>query len=190
MKKLWILILAGGLFSCQGTAGTDIDLIDNSNTEKETTDETTQEDDPIVPAFNFERSTIRLLPFHVRMQKLANVVGVTTDDPMFSELKNNRYSLGDHNYGSNIGPDLNWNASKMALWVRSIQPLCNSEAMAVRYPSLPDDVDGLWAAAHLRPISEEERSDLTTIDVTNLDAAGQYQAYCVAVLSSAEFVAQ
>ena len=190
MRKIYVLVGAFMIFGCQGTVGADHDLVGADDPSKENNQNETTDPGSIGPAFSFERSNVRLLPFHVRMNKLATVTGLPTTDPVFSELRANRYVLGDHNYGENIGADLNWNASKMGIWVESIQPVCASEAMAQRYPSLPENLSDLWLTAYSREMEPGEADPILAIDVSNLDEAGRYETFCVAVLTSAEFVAQ
>lgn len=143
----------------------------------------------LTPGFTLQREEVRLLPFHIRLAKLATLTGLATDDPLFDRLLSSRYDLGDHNYGQNVGPDLSWNASKIALWVRAIQPICTSEAMAMRY-DLPQDTSALLAAAYGRSPEADELVDFEAVQQQNLDEAGQYEAICLAVLTSSEFVAQ
>lgn len=197
MKRYFLIF--GVLLACNGTTGIDSDqpTLDENETVQNndrndndpTNDDPTNED----PAFELDKISIKLLPFHVRLKKLETVVGLPSTDPIFSELLNARYSLGDHNYGSNIGADLTWNATKISLWMKSVQPICASEAMAQRYPDLygqPDDLDALWMSAYSRPIEADERADIEAIDISNLNEAQRYEAYCLTVLSSAEFVGQ
>lgn len=146
--------------------------------------------EPLTPGFAIERNEVRLLPFHIRIEKLTRVTGLTAEDPLFDQVWRSRYDLGDHNYGQGIGPDLSWNASKMATWVRALQPLCASEVMGARY-NLPQDTAQLMTDAFSRQPAVEEVSELTdAIAGQMLDEAGQYEATCLSVLTSAEFVAQ
>lgn len=140
------------------------------------------------PAFEIPRDYAQLLPFHVRMNKLQAVTGAPLEDPMFTDVLRNRYGLGDHNYGQGIGADLTWSAAKMSTWVKSMRPICASEAMRTRYPALPEDVNELAIAAYGR---EVDQADLETLDeAVNgvIDADQRYEAVCLAVLSSMEFV--
>lgn len=154
------------------------------------TAETPVQTEELTPGFSIERNEVRLLPFHVRVQKLAQVSGLDPQDPMFDEVWAGRYDLGDHNYGQGIGPDLSWNASKMAKWVEALQPLCASEQMATLY-DLPADTGALLAAAYGRtPDAEEVAMFTDAVDAQMLDEAARYQAICLAILTSSEFVAQ
>lgn len=145
---------------------------------------------PLAPGFDIEKTDVRLLPFHTRMQNLARVTGLSADDPLFDAIYARRYDLGDHNYGQGIGPDLNWNASKMAIWVEALRPVCSSEAMAQRYPELPADLDALLTAAYGRETTADDRAPFDeVVNEVALSDADRYEAVCLSVLTSSEFVA-
>lgn len=151
---------------------------------------TTVETETLEPGFVLEKQEVRLLPFHVRMEKLSRVTGLPTEDPLFDEIWRNRYDLGDHNYAQGIGADLSWNATKMSVWVRAIQPICNSEAMASRYPALPEHLNELVTEAYGREATMEDLEIFEdAIAEEQLADAERYQAVCIAVLTSSEFVA-
>lgn len=146
---------------------------------------------PLTPAFQIEKNEVRLLPFHIRMAKLSRVVNLPVEDPIFDEVMAHRYDLGDHNYGQSVGPDLSWNASKISVWVDAIRPVCASEAMALAYPTLPEELNALLLAAYGREATTDDLADYDAVlaDVTLSDAE-RYEAVCLAVLTSSEFVAQ
>lgn len=143
------------------------------------------------PGFVIEKNEVRLLPFHIRLAKLTRVVKLPAEDPIFSELFARRYELGDHNFGQSIGPDLSWNASKMAVWVDALRPVCASEAMAIAYPTLPEELNAMLLAAYGREATPEDLADYDAVlaDAT-LSDADRYEAVCLTVLTSSEFVAQ
>lgn len=143
------------------------------------------------PGFTIEREEVKLLPYHTRMQKLARVTGLSVDDPLFDELRASRYDLGDHNYGQGIGPDLSWTANKMSIWVRALRPVCNSEAMASKYPFLPEHLNELVLDAYGREATQADLADFDeVVNDAGLSDADRYEAVCLAVLTSTEFVAQ
>ena len=162
---------------------------DPSSTDPSNPDDVVVE--PLTPAFELPRDTVRLLPFHIRVSKLSSATGVPSTDPLFDQIWASRYDLGDHNYAQGVGADLSWNATKMSLWVRALQPICASEAFAMRYGSLPADVEVLIENAFGRPATAEDLADYRdAAELEVLDDAGRYEAVCLAVLSSTEFVAQ
>lgn len=134
----------------------------------------------------------QLLPFNVRIGRVAAVIGLPTTDPVFDLLRKNRTSLGDHDFANGQQPDRLWTASRMSLWVRSLQPICASKAMRDRYPSLPADLGALIENAFGRPATDEDRAIVTEAlaSAPELDETIRYQTACLALLSSAEFVVQ
>ena len=143
------------------------------------------------PAFENGKNSVELLPYNVRLSRVAGVLGVTTDDPALSEMRERHLELGDHDFASGVRPNLTWTSSRMSSWVAALMPACKSEAMRTLYPALPANVDDLMAAAYGRPATPE---DLTAVDEAladvPLDDEERYMATCLAILSSAEFVAR
>lgn len=203
MKTLTVIIAALALVGCAGEFDVFADqddpqiLLPNGTDTNDDSDPTSPETGggtgttPLAPGFEVHKEEVRLLPFHIRMQKLGSLTGLSSNDPLFDELRDNRYDLGDHNYAQGIGADLSWNASKISIWVRGLQPICASEAMSMRYTELPAQLDELILAAYGR---EATPDDIATFDDAlsdvQLDDAARYQAVCLAVLTSSEFVAQ
>ncbi len=194
--KVVILILTMSLLGCAGEFDMSTDGVSmpsgwsppSSTNPNDPEAETVTED--LTPGFALERDEVRLLPFHIRMEKLTRVTGLTAQDPLFDALWAKRYELGDHNFGQGIGPDLSWNASKIAIWVRALRPVCASEVIATRF-NLPQDTAGLMAAAYGRDPAPEEVDELAAaVAGQALDEAGAYEATCLGVLTTAEFVAQ
>lgn len=186
---LALILLVGLALGCEGT----IDLleVDPATGETNSVDPNDSEAEELPPPFELSRSSVQLLPFHVRLAKISNVTGAPESAPIFDELRAARYDLGDHNYAQGIGPDLQWNASKMALWVESLRPVCQSEQMRQRYPFLPEHLNELLTAAYGR---EATRDDLELYDEVLAETAiaepERYEAVCLAVLTSTEFVAR
>lgn len=144
------------------------------------------------PAFSMPDQQPQLLPFWVRLERVAAVVDRPTDDPMFSVLLQNRLALGDYDYASGIKPDRLWSPTRMALWGKSLKPVCGSEAMHTAYPELgtsSKDVVALASKAWGRTVAANE-IDLAAASLTALDDTARYEAVCLAVLSSAEMVIQ
>lgn len=147
---------------------------------------------PHGPALDLEREQIVLLPFQVRLNKLAAVAGVPATDPIFEQVVAQRFELGDHNYAQSIRPDLSWSAQRMSRWVRSIKPICASQAMRARFPTLPEHMNELVIAAYGREAGEDDLQLVEEVlaEVPLQDEATRYQTLCLAILSSTEFVAQ
>lgn len=154
-------------------------------------DGTPQEPDPEEPTapFRVPGDEARLLPFPVRMQNLASVTGQTVDHPMFAELLEMRYQLGDHDFASGVAPDLRWSAEKMQYWVRGIKPVCASAEMAAAYPDLLTDPRPMMRRAWGHEPAAEEVEALADIktDGTVLPEE-QFTVTCLAVLTALDFV--
>jgi len=153
-------------------------------------DGTPQEPTPEEPTapFRVPGDEARLLPFPVRMQNLAHVTGQTIDHPMFAELMELRFQLGDHDFASGVAPDLRWSAEKMQYWVRGIKPVCASTEMAAAYPDLLTDPRPLMRQAWGHEPAAEEVEALNDIKAGAVLPEQQFMVTCVAVLTALDFV--
>ena len=142
-------------------------------------------------AFSYAKEQVLLLPFSVRLSKVASVLGVTTDDAALSELRARRLELGDYNFAQGVKPDRMWNAARISLWVRAMRSACGSEAIKKRFPSLPESLPALITAAYGRRATPEDGAAIDeALAGLSLDAEARYQSVCLAVLSSTEFVSR
>jgi hypothetical protein len=141
------------------------------------------------PAFELPHEQPQLLPFWVRLSRVASVLGVTTEDALLSDLRANRLNLGDYNHGEGVQPNRMWTPARMALWAKSLKIVCSSDKMKELYPTLPGDADKLIEKAWGRSASQDELQAIEG-SIGSLDGDAKYQATCLAVLSAAEFVVQ
>lgn len=132
---------------------------------------------------------VDMLPFSVRMNNLSAVTGAALTHPIFGELYNLRYQLGDHDYSSLQSPELRWSPQKMQNWVKGLLPVCDSTVMQAKYPDLVADPAPLIRAAFGRDPVESDLEPLADIASSSYDDATKYRLTCVAVLTSLEFVA-
>lgn len=146
--------------------------------------------DPVPPGFEVPSSEVELLPFHVRMQNLSSVTGQKLDHPMFLELWERRYALGDHDYSQLVAPDLKWSPERMEGWVRGIKPVCDDPAFQAKYPDLATDPTKLVREAFARDPEPEELAAFSEVTSGQVDGAGRYRMVCLAVLTSLDFVAR
>jgi hypothetical protein len=143
------------------------------------------------PAFEVPKNQVELLPFSVRLARVAQIAGVATDDPMLAEIQARAAELGDHDFASGVRPNLAWTAARMSTWVKALQPVCTSEAFRARYPDMGEDPSALIAAAWGRPATEADLADIeAALDGVAIDSEERMQAVCFAVLSSVELVAK
>jgi hypothetical protein len=174
--------LAVALLACQGRigeAGTDgTEVVDPS--------------EEFEPAFATQDTQPLLLPFWVRMERLSAVVGKPLDDPMFADLEKNRLGLGDYDYASGVKPDRMWSPARMTLWAKSLRSVCGSAAMHDLYPNLatdPADVLALASDAWGREVPQSEMT-FDAPALASLTQAERFDAICLSILSSTEFVIQ
>jgi hypothetical protein len=143
------------------------------------------------PAFEVAKNQVELLPFRVRLARVAQVAGVATDDAMLEEMRARAAELGDHDFSTGIRPNLAWSAARMGTWVKALKPVCTAEAFRTRYPDFASDPSALIAAAYGRPATEADLADIeAALDGIAIDSEERTQAVCFAVLSSVEFVAK
>jgi hypothetical protein len=153
-------------------------------------DGTPQEPEPGEPEapFRVPGNEARLLPFPVRMQNLAHVTGQTLDHPMFLELMELRYQLGDHDFATGVAPDLRWSSDKMQYWVRGLKPVCESAEMAAAYPELLTDPRPMMRQAWGHEPSAEEVEALADLQNGTVPADQHFVVTCLAVLTALDFV--
>lgn len=147
---------------------------------------------PVVQPGDFEvpATNILVLPFAVRLEKVAAVAGVPVADPLLNSLRDNRVSLGDYDFANSRQPDKTWTALKVADWVRAIKPVCASPQMHAKYSALPDKLPAFVEAAYGRAATPDDTAAVTSSEMGLPTSATRYETICVAMLSSLEFVAQ
>jgi hypothetical protein len=136
------------------------------------------------------REQIQLLPFEVRLARVATVAGVDLMDPILADLRNNHIDLGDYDYANGVKPDGTWNATRIGLWVKSLRAVCDSAAMKRKYPALPANLGDLVFAAYGRSADDDDRLAASEAANASFDDATRYRLVCLAMLSAVEFVAR
>ncbi|NUP07892.1 MAG: hypothetical protein HOW73_17740 [Polyangiaceae bacterium] len=181
MRAHVLFVAAVALLGCQGKIG------DTENPDVDSPDDPSNG-----PAFAVPDSQPQLLPFWVRLQRVADVLGKSEDDPLFTELVENRLALGDYDYASGVKADRMWSPARMTLWAKSLKPVCSSAEMHELYPALATDAGEVLAFASdawgRDVLADELNFDAPTL--ASLDETSRYEMTCLAVLSSAEFVIQ
>lgn len=153
---------------------------------------TTGDGTPVAPAgapFGVRSGKPDLLPFDVRVRRIAAALKVQNDNPMFGALVANRIKLGDYDHANGVLPDGLWIASRMANWADALAPVCASPEIKAAFPALPGDVRALTKAAWGRVITDEEVTEIqTSVTQSGLDTTTAYEATCMAIFTAAEFV--
>jgi hypothetical protein len=150
------------------------------------------DDEPTIPGdpFALDRESPRLLPFETRLARVAAVAGIAVSDPLLDPMRDQAIALGGYDHSRGILPDSSWNATRIAIWVRTLRPVCRSEAMRTQYPSLPDgDLDALIEAAWGRAATDTDRAEIAST-IGALPEPVRHESTCLAVLASAETVLQ
>lgn len=147
---------------------------------------------PLEDPFTLSRTSIQLLPYSVRLSKVAAVLGLPSSHPLLAPLRDAHVALGDHDYAHGIPADRSWSAAKLTAWVAAVRPVCASSELAARYPTLPERPDALIEAAYGRAADEDDRQELAAAlaEAVAPTQAAEREAVCLAVLSSLEMVAQ
>lgn len=141
------------------------------------------------PPFKVRNTEPELVPFDMRVRRIASAIGVQADNPMFATMTKNALKLGDYDYANGALPDGSWNANRIAAWIDALEPVCNSPEMKAKYPALPDDLPQLVRAAWGHVPSEQDTADFKdAVTAAGADASVTYETTCMAVFSAAEFV--
>ena len=140
--------------------------------------------------FVMNNNQLNLLPFTMRLRRVAAVLGVSIDNPLLDGMRAARISLGDYDFATGVAPDRAWTPSRMVRWVEVVLPICHADTFTARYGTLPEGLSDLISEAFGRDATEEDLQDAQEIAATLTDANDAHEATCLAVLSSAEFVLQ
>jgi hypothetical protein len=144
---------------------------------------------PAEVPFKVRNTEPELVPFEMRLRRIANTLGVAIDHPMFADMNKNSLKLGDYDYANGALPDGSWNANRIAAWLLALKPVCNSPEMKAKYPTLPGSLPGLIRAAWGHVPSADDTADFqNAIAATGADADVNYESTCMAVFTAAEFV--
>ncbi len=148
------------------------------------------EPEPAEDPFEVPSHEVRLLPFGVRMNNLANLIGVEQDHFIFDELLVRRTLLGDHDYANGVAPDLSWSPTKMSAWVKGLKPVCNSAQWLAAYPNLSTDPAPLLREVLAREPDAEVLAAYQELATNAGSTVSADELTCLAALSSLDFVAQ
>ncbi len=142
-------------------------------------------------SFTLPVDSVTLLPYSVRVEKVAHVAGVAVSDPLLQPLRDASGELGGYDFANSRKPDSTWTALRISVWIRAVKPVCASPQMRGRFAALPDALPALVEAAYGRAITGEDRAaiDAGLMGLT-LDDSARYEAVCLSVISSLEFLAQ
>jgi hypothetical protein len=139
--------------------------------------------------FKVRNTEPELVPFDMRLRRIATAIGVDVNNVMFDEMYSSRLKLGDYDYANGALPDGSWNANRIAAWIDALKAVCGAPEMKAKYPTLPESLPQLLRAAWGRAPSADDTADFTSaLTAAGLDPATSYESTCMAVFSAAEFV--
>lgn len=141
------------------------------------------------PPFGVRVGQPELLPFDVRVRRIASVLKVPVTSPMFADMLAKRVPLGDYDHAAGALPDNLWLARRISTWADSLTAVCAAPEMRTLFPALPENVAQLIKAAWGRSPTQEELDEIdTAVAEAALPAAEAYGATCMAVFTAGEFV--
>lgn len=144
---------------------------------------------PATVPFKVRNTEPELVPFEMRLRRIASALGVSVDNAMFADMNKNSLKLGDYDYANGALPDGSWNANRIAAWINALKPVCASPEMKAKYPNLPENLPTLIRAAWGHVPSAEDTADFqNAITQGSSDPAVVYESTCMAVFTAAEFV--
>lgn len=134
-------------------------------------------------SFNFAPNKSPL-PFQVRLTKVTRSAGSAAN---LSGLINNRFALGDYNFGVGQTPNYNWQATEMVEWLTGLQPVCAAADLKVRYP-YPAGLNAFFQLNYGRDMNSEDKAAVAAVDSLNATASEKFEIVCMAMLTSREFI--
>lgn len=129
---------------------------------------------------------LQLLPFEVRVKRLAAAVELPANDAVFSALRARATDLGAHDFANGVAPDLAWTAGRIATWVEAVLPVCADARVRSRYANWSTSLDAFALKAWGRAATNEDRTDV--VPTPGLTDAEAWRATCVSLLSSVELL--
>jgi hypothetical protein len=145
--------------------------------------------EPARDPFKVRNTEPELMPFEMRVRRIAGAIGVDVESPLFDQMRGARLKLGAYDYANGALPDGSWNANRIAAWMSALRPVCNSSEMKAKFPALPENLPQLIRAAWGHAPSAEDNADFqAALSGAGTDPAVSYESICMAVFSAAEFV--
>lgn len=191
MRQAALILICVGSAGCMGA--NEIDVQREPATPELTAPELQPEDKELPevgPAFVIPREQVALLPFSVRLAKVARVAGIPVTDPLLNNLRAVRLELGDGDYANGIRPDKNWTAARLAAWVKALRPVCQSAQLKARF-LLPRDLSSFIMTAHGRWAVTQDEQDITEeLASETLTDDEKHELICLSILSTTEFVSR
>jgi hypothetical protein len=141
------------------------------------------------PQVRLPLAPLKLLPFDVRLQRIAPAVGLAASDRVFDAARAERLALGAHDFVNGTVPDLHWNSQRMATWIAVMVPVCrDSRVRAYLGDWKQGGVEKFMAGALGRASTADDLADLSAALAVSGDDG--WIATCLTLVSSAEVLLQ
>lgn len=141
------------------------------------------------PRVTLPPAALKLLPFDVRLARVAAAVNLQPGDAVFDAARAQRLALGGHDFVNRTAPDLQWNAQRMATWVTVMLPVCKDARVRAHLGDWARGGVGKFAEGALgRAASADDLADLAP--ALALPGDDGWVTACLALVSSAEVVLQ
>jgi hypothetical protein len=130
---------------------------------------------------------LQLLPFDVRLQRVAASVGLPVADPVFDALRSRATDLGAHDFANGVAPDLAWTGRRLSVWIEGLAPVCTDSRVRTRFADWAASMPRFALEAWGRPSTPEDVAELVTSG-GSLSAADAWRANCLVLLSGVELL--
>lgn len=141
------------------------------------------------PAVTLPLAPLKLLPFDVRLRRVADAVGVPVNDKVFDAAREERLALGAHDFANGTVPDATWNSQRMASWMTAMLPVCRDSRVRTNLGDWKKGgVEKFVQGAFGRAYAANDLEDLSA--VTALTGDDGWVVTCLSLVSSAEVLLQ
>lgn len=143
---------------------------------------------PVSAMFKIERSSVRVLPYEVRLAKLKSLIG-STNPALYAQLESRKIDLGSYDFSRGVAQDLTWIDSKITIWAKSLTPFCSSQELRTKFP-YPTSAVNFIESALGRSINTEDQTNINEVTALAVSNELKLEVLCYITLSSLEFVAK
>jgi hypothetical protein len=141
------------------------------------------------PTVTLPPTPLKLLPFDVRLRRVADAVGVPVNDKVFDAARGERLALGAHDFANGTVPDATWNSQRMATWMTAMLPVCRDTRVRTYLGDWKKGgVEKFVQGAFGRAYAANDLDDLSA--VTALTGDDGWVVTCLSLVSSAEVLLQ
>lgn len=141
------------------------------------------------PVVVLPTAQVKLLPFDVRLRRIADGVGIAVSDKVFDTARASKFALGAHDFANGTSPDLSWNTQRMSVWIEAMLPVCRDSRVKTKLGDWKQGgVDKFIQSAFGRAAVAGDTDDLAPVLAISGDDG--WLLGCLALVSSAEVLLQ